>query len=316
MSKDPLVTIGIPTYNRADSYFPGVLQCAVSQSYKNLEIIVSDNCSTDSTEAVVKGFDDPRIRYIKRKVNVPATENFNLILKEVRGDYFSLLHDDDLMDADFIETCMRAAAGNTDIGLIRTGLRWIDNNGQTISEVKNIADGMSLEDFFLAWFAGRIPMHQPSTLFNSRALKDIGGFKSRHDLFNDVMAEVKLAATHSRLDIPDIKASYRHHPVRTTTAVSIRAWCEDSLELFDVIKQLASDKREAIHEEGTSFFVGHNLRLARQIESPLVQIRSYWEICRHFKLPVRFLAGNILYTVRCWIKRKLQGGNTLDTKGG
>jgi len=304
MSKDLLVTIGIPTYNRADSYFPEALQCALHQSYRNIEIIVSDNCSTDSTEALVKCIDDPRIRYFKQKTNIPATDNFNFIIKQARGDYFSLLHDDDLMDEDFIETCMHAAAGNKDIGLIRSGLRWIDNNGKTISQVNNIADGLPLEEFFLAWFKGLIPMHLPSTLFNTRKLSEIGGFNSRHQLFNDVKAEAELAATSPRLDIPDIKASFRHHPVRTTTAASMRSWCEDSMELLDVMCDLTSGEGDAIRKEGTRFFVRHNVRLTRQIQSPWVQLRSYWTIYRYFQQPVSFLLKNVRYLIKCSIGKK------------
>jgi glycosyltransferase involved in cell wall biosynthesis len=63
----PLVTIGICTYNRADSYLGSALQSAVDQTYPNLEIVVSDNCSVDHTEELVQSFDDPRIRYIKHE---------------------------------------------------------------------------------------------------------------------------------------------------------------------------------------------------------------------------------------------------------
>ncbi len=63
----PLVTIGIPTFNRADSYLKYSLKSAVSQTYSNIEIIVSDNASTDNTETFVKSFNDPRIRYIQAK---------------------------------------------------------------------------------------------------------------------------------------------------------------------------------------------------------------------------------------------------------
>lgn len=50
----PLVTIAIPTYNRADGFLKQALQSAINQTYYYLEIIVSDNCSTDTTETIVK----------------------------------------------------------------------------------------------------------------------------------------------------------------------------------------------------------------------------------------------------------------------
>ena len=59
----PLVTIAIPTYNRADAYLGEAIQSAINQTYPNLEIIISDNCSSDYTGLLVESFKDPRIQY-------------------------------------------------------------------------------------------------------------------------------------------------------------------------------------------------------------------------------------------------------------
>ena len=104
----PLVSIGIPTYNRADGYLRGCIESALNQTYPNLEIFISDNCSSDNTGTLVKSFNDPRIRYHRHDVNIGGNNNFNYCVKKARGIYFLLLHDDDLIDADFIEVCMKA----------------------------------------------------------------------------------------------------------------------------------------------------------------------------------------------------------------
>jgi glycosyltransferase involved in cell wall biosynthesis len=109
MKTYPLVTIAIPTYNRADGYLRQTLESALNQTYPNLDILVSDNCSVDDTAKLVTSFPDPRIRYIKHQVNVGQTNNFNFCLREAKGDYFLLLPDDDLIDHDFVETCIEAA---------------------------------------------------------------------------------------------------------------------------------------------------------------------------------------------------------------
>ena len=99
-SNPPLVSIGIPTYNRADGFLKQALQSAVNQTYGNIEIIVSDNCSTDHTEDLVNEFSDSRIKYIKHNNNIGANNNFNFCVNSAKGDYFLLLHDDDLIDPD------------------------------------------------------------------------------------------------------------------------------------------------------------------------------------------------------------------------
>src|SRR5581483_7663062 len=66
----PLVTIAIPTYNRAASYLP--LPSALDQTYPDIEVMVSDNASSDGTAALVSGVRDPRLRYLRHAVNIGA----------------------------------------------------------------------------------------------------------------------------------------------------------------------------------------------------------------------------------------------------
>ena len=64
--KEPLVSIGIPTYNRAASYLAYTLRSAMEQTYGSIEIIVSDNASTDNTVEFVATVADDRIRLASR----------------------------------------------------------------------------------------------------------------------------------------------------------------------------------------------------------------------------------------------------------
>ena len=73
-----LVTIGIPTYNRAGGYLRKVIERSLGQTYQNLEIIVADNCSTDETPELVQSIDDPRLRYFRHDTNIGAINNSRL----------------------------------------------------------------------------------------------------------------------------------------------------------------------------------------------------------------------------------------------
>lgn len=102
----PLVSIIITTYNRAELLKKSI-NSAVEQTYQNIEIIISDNASTDNTEDVVKYYMEhyKNIIYIKRKLNVGHSKNAYLTYKEnTNGKYIYFLHDDDyLFDNNFIE---------------------------------------------------------------------------------------------------------------------------------------------------------------------------------------------------------------------
>lgn len=86
----PLVSVGIPTYNRPEG-LRRTLECITGQTYQNLEIIVSDNCSPGlETERMVREFmeKDSRILYYRQEKNVGAANNFSFVLKKASGVFF------------------------------------------------------------------------------------------------------------------------------------------------------------------------------------------------------------------------------------
>ena len=244
----PLVTIGIPTYNRANTYLRTAVESALSQTYVNIEIVVSDNYSEDDTEMVVREFCDDRIRYHRHNKNIGPNNNFNFCLEMARGDYFLLLHDDDLIDSDFIDACMKAVDYSTEFGIIRTGTRLIDSEGVIKKEILNLASCTSTEEFFMDWFTSKTAFYLCSTLFNTKKLKIIGGFESPNNLFQDVFAEVRLASEYGHAEVIGVKASFREHAEERTFLVKIEAWCEDSLALVELMCSLVGDDNEQIDD--------------------------------------------------------------------
>lgn len=298
----PLVSIGIPTYNRADSYLRGALQSALDQTYPHIEIIIADNCSSDDTEQVVKSFTDSRIRYARHIENIGAHNNFNFCLEQASGDYFLLLHDDDLIDRDHIETCMKSVDYELGVGIIRTGIRWIDSEGEVVHAKQNPAIGLSTEEFFTAWFEGKVPMHLCGTLFNREHLQGNGGFKEEYHPFQDVMAEVELAAQFSRVDVLEVKGSFRHHGSTQTRVEHLQKWCEASRLLLDAMCHLVSNSEPALRKKGKRFFAKHNYKLAREVASPLSRMWSYMTVFYHFG---HFQTWLVLATSRVAIFRQL-----------
>ncbi len=108
MAEVPLVSVGIPCYNRPEG-LRRTLECITCQTYKNLEIIISDNCSPNSdVERVGRDFaeKDSRVRYIRQIKNNGAAHNFKYVLQAATGEYFMWASDDDEYAFDFIERCL------------------------------------------------------------------------------------------------------------------------------------------------------------------------------------------------------------------
>ena len=104
---DPLATIsiGLPVFN-GESTLRNALESLLSQTFKNFEIIVSDNASTDKTQAICEEFvkKDNRITYVRQTTNMGAFSNFIFVLSRARTDFFMWAAHDDSWSPRFIET--------------------------------------------------------------------------------------------------------------------------------------------------------------------------------------------------------------------
>src|SRR3989338_8821533 len=104
-SKNPLVSIGLPTRNRAH-LLKEALESLLGQTYRNIEYIVSDNASTDGTAELLHDYAarDPRIRYIRQDTDINGMENHEFVLRKAQGEYFMWASDDDWWHPRFVET--------------------------------------------------------------------------------------------------------------------------------------------------------------------------------------------------------------------
>ena len=130
----PMVSVGIPTYNRPEG-LRRALECIIGQSYRNLEIIVSDNASAgDETENVVRGFigNDPRVRYVRQRENIGVIPNFQFLLNSAKGKYFLWHADDDLCEPGFINELVGCLEKHPDIVLAMTDVKVIAGDDSVI----------------------------------------------------------------------------------------------------------------------------------------------------------------------------------------
>lgn len=116
----PLITIGIPVYN-AEAYVEKCLLSALNQTYKNLEIIIVDDCGTDQSMQIVEKQkmshgNGELIRIIKHPHNKGIGEARNTIIKECKGKYVYFIDSDDYIESNAIELlCVQSEKYNTDV---------------------------------------------------------------------------------------------------------------------------------------------------------------------------------------------------------
>lgn len=121
MSK-PTISVVLPTYNRAE-IISIAIKSVLNQTYKNFELIVMDNASTDNTAAVVQSFKDKRIKYVKNRVNLGYPRNLKKGFELSKGTYIFTLSDDDIIVhtdsfATIVKEMDKSNAGFGEMGLM------------------------------------------------------------------------------------------------------------------------------------------------------------------------------------------------------
>ncbi len=132
-SSSPRVSVGIPVYN-GENYLEEAMRSVLTQSFGDLELIVSDNASTDRTPEIIRDLaaGDPRVVCLENARNLGAAPNYNRAWAAARGTYFKWLAHDDRMLPGYLEATVAALEAAPDAVLCNTVVEYIDGAGQHI----------------------------------------------------------------------------------------------------------------------------------------------------------------------------------------
>jgi len=112
-----------------------VTKSVLRQDFENLELIISDNASTDGTEEICREIAaaDHRVRYVRQSVNLGLSGNFQWIKNNARGTFFRWIGDDDEIAPDYVSRCVERFTDDPRLILVTTGLEYTEEGGQTRS---------------------------------------------------------------------------------------------------------------------------------------------------------------------------------------
>ena len=122
-----IISIIVPVYN-AEKYIRETVESVLAQTFDDWELLLVDDCSTDSSREIINGFDDPRIRLIKHPENKGAYAARTRGLKEAEGRYIAFLDADDLWEREKLEHELSFLKENN-AGFVFTAYEFADGNG-------------------------------------------------------------------------------------------------------------------------------------------------------------------------------------------
>ncbi len=165
----PLVSVIIPCYN-AEKYVEQAVCSIINQTYKNLEIIVTDDCSTDSTFEILQWLakQDSRIKLYKNEENLKIVKTLNNMILQSRGKYIARMDADDISLPKRIEKQVEFLENHKDYGFCGTNAFYINENGEKI-RVSHLPITAEENLFCLGFYSSFI---HPSVLIRSEIYKE------------------------------------------------------------------------------------------------------------------------------------------------
>ena len=129
----PLVTIGVPVFN-GEKYLVQTLTSLLNQTYQNIEVLVSDNCSTDGTELICLDFEsrDSRLKFIRQPSNQGWIANYEYLVANAHGEFFCWCGADDTREPEFVSTLVNCLLSETGVVCAMSDVCDIDENGSQI----------------------------------------------------------------------------------------------------------------------------------------------------------------------------------------
>lgn len=196
---DKLVSILIPVYNR-EQIISETIESTLNQTYRNIEVIIVDNASTDLSWQIIQSFSekDSRIKAFKNEINIGPVRNWLRCVKEAKGEYGKILWSDDLIACDFIEKTLQLF--HEDVGFVYSGAKIF--TGEDPSDGKSFylltKTGFYLSEFYLdkAIFDDIMPVSPGCAIFRMIDLRKnlwlqipnkINSDFSMHAIGNDLM---------------------------------------------------------------------------------------------------------------------------------
>jgi glycosyltransferase involved in cell wall biosynthesis len=133
MNEFPLVSVCIPTYN-SEKYIDMMLSTILNQTYKNIEVIISDNFSTDNTLKILLSYkSNVNWRIYQNDKNIGALNNMGKLIEMATGKYVAVYHADDMYDSHIIEKSVAVLEGMPKVSLVSTMGISIDENNKKLS---------------------------------------------------------------------------------------------------------------------------------------------------------------------------------------
>jgi glycosyltransferase involved in cell wall biosynthesis len=219
----PRVSVGMPVYN-GERYVRRAIESVLSQTFRQLELIISDNASTDATERICREYvaKDSRVRYYRSDRNRGAAWNHNRVVELARGEYFKWQCHDDYCESTFLEKCLAVVQNDRDVALCYPQFVRVDEESKRLGiKSSRVAGDANPSERFRSLIYRRDSCEEIYGVTRTAVIRNtalIGPYSNSDDT---LLAELILYGKFR--EVPEPLFFYRIHPAQSTSRYPSRA---------------------------------------------------------------------------------------------
>jgi glycosyltransferase involved in cell wall biosynthesis len=210
---NPRMSIGLPVYN-GENYLEQVLDSLLGQTYRDFELIISDNASTDRTQAICRAYaaTDGRVRYFRNVTNLGAAKNYNRVFELSSGEYFKWAAHDDTCAPDFLVKCIDVLNRDPSVVLCYTRMIDIDEHGKHVRTTRTAlaADSIKPNERFRGIIHGGHQCAEVFGVIRTSILCKTPLISNYADCDRVLLAEIGLYGRFH--EVPEVLFFHRVHP--------------------------------------------------------------------------------------------------------
>lgn len=246
MEPQPKISVLIPTYNYA-KYLDETIQSVLNQTFKDFELIIVDNYSTDNTEDLIKKYlDDKRVSYYKNPKNLGLVGNWNQCLTHARGEYIKYLCADDKFHPEMLAKCFSVMELYPNVSLVTCNKQLFDGQPWLVElPLQHLQEGKKVIYHTMttkSWIG------EPTSVMFRKSNLYLGNFRPEYILHVDWEMWNRQLTVGDCYIIPETLAYVRAHASQNTRTAIDRA-CFEEYTMANLLYEYAGFNNEIDKKE-------------------------------------------------------------------